>query len=151
MSSQTKIRSALKQLHKYGADALRPHKVVDPTQKRQKWKRPIVSKRVAATLRKQAIRDGVFGSYDPNTGIGWDPQWDIDSTTTESNQLPWMQIRPHKETKRERTREDRAVKIETLLEGADDKILQYRIAQREKKPERGIEVLLKKMTSANKK
>ena len=97
------------------------------------------------------MREGVFGSYDPNTGKGWDPQWDIDSSTTVSNQLPWMQIRPHKETKRERTREDRAVRIETLLESADDKILQHRIAQREKRPERGIEVLLKKITDASRK
>lgn len=109
----------------------------------------MVSKRIAATLRKKAVREGLFGSYDPSTGKGWDPKWDIDSTTTESNQLP--QLRPMKETKRERTREERALKIETLLEQADEKILQHRKQQIDKKPERGIENLLKKMLKNSRK
>jgi len=134
-----------------------------------------VSKRVARTYRKKAIRDGTFGTYDAENGIGWDASWDVglfakkrsrdlsassalDGTDTNDvellsganhGNLPWMELRPHKETKRERTREARAKKIEDLLLLADEKILEYRLAQKEKKPLPGIENLIKKMMKAS--
>lgn len=188
MSTKTKIPSALRFLHKYGVDALKPTKIINtssqptpattsnnitngifyhPINQRQRWKKPKVSKRVANTLRKKAIREGTYGSYDPMTGIGWDVTWDTallnknnnhNSNNNNDNQsllnngnIPWMELRPHKEPKRERTREARAKKIEDLLTVADDKILDYRIAQREKKPDPGIETLIKKMMKDSRK
>lgn len=155
MKAPPKIRSALKHLHRIGSAALQPTKMVDPTQKRQKWAKPIVSRRIAADLRKKAIREGTFGSYDSTNGIGWDPVWDAKTITRgddgkridicSNGKLPWMQIRPPKETKRVRTREARAVKIEKLLEVADDKILQHKLDLEERKPKPGIENTIKKM------
>lgn len=40
------------------------------------WRSPRISARRAAQMRKEAIRNGTYGSYDPETGIGWDPSWD---------------------------------------------------------------------------
>lgn len=186
-AAKTKIPSALRYLHKFGIDALKPTKIPSvtnlplssssssattatipnnindmissyhPINRRQRWSKPKVSKRIANTLRKKAIRNGTYGTYDPNTGIGWDASWDNHNNTTfntpttksslsfNNENISWMEIRPYKDTKRERTREARAKKIEDLLTTADDKILEYRLAQKEKKPEPGIENLIKKM------
>ena len=64
------MRSALRQLCRHGIEALRPQKVND------KWRSPRISRRVAADLRKAAIRNGTYGKFDTETGIGWDPAWD---------------------------------------------------------------------------
>ena len=64
------MRSALRQLCRHGVEALRPQKVND------KWRKPVISKRVAADLRKLALRSGTYGSFDVETGLGWDPTWD---------------------------------------------------------------------------
>jgi len=56
-----------------------------------------------------------------------------------------MEIRGFKETKRERTRESRALRIEGLLANADDKIVEYRQSRRDNKPEGGIENVIKQM------
>ena len=153
MSATTKIKipAALRVLNKYGADALKPTRVIDELpSKRQRWHSPMVSKRVANTLRKKAIRNGTYGTYDATTGIGWDKSWDINEKGNHTNdfnsdRLPWMDIRPYKETKRERTREARAKKIEDLVTVADEKILEYRLAEKAKKPPPGVESRLKKL------
>jgi hypothetical protein len=64
------MRSALRQLCRHGVEALRPQKVND------KWRKPVISRRVAADLRKLAMRSGTYGSFDAVTGLGWDPAWD---------------------------------------------------------------------------
>jgi hypothetical protein len=64
------MRSALRQLCRHGVEALRPQKVND------KWRKPVISRRVAADLRKAAMRSGTYGSFDAVTGSGWDPAWD---------------------------------------------------------------------------
>ena len=178
--SSIKIPSALRKLHKYGAAALLPTKSANTyktitkaiitttkqTQKRQTWQKPIVSKRIANVLRKKAVREGTFGSYNPETGVGWDVSWDSAKGNGKSSSIassgnntmdgmnnsniPFMEMRPNKETKRERTREARAKKIEDQLLTADDKILAYRLAQQEKKPEPGIENLIKSMMKVSK-
>mmetsp|Transcript_2127 Transcript_2127/g.3765 ORF Transcript_2127/g.3765 Transcript_2127/m.3765 type:complete len:163 (-) Transcript_2127:233-721(-) len=150
------MRAALRQLCKHGVDALRAQKVND------KWRKPNVSKRVAADLRKLAIRNGTYGQFDTETGVGWNPAWDaperkkkddLEHRTNKaddamaadnlllmgSNQGGIQSIRPPKETKRERTRESRAQKIEDLLAQADEKIEEYRKEQEGKKPKLGIE------------
>mmetsp|Transcript_20537 Transcript_20537/g.44078 ORF Transcript_20537/g.44078 Transcript_20537/m.44078 type:complete len:163 (-) Transcript_20537:119-607(-) len=150
------MRSALRQLCRHGVEALRPRKV------NQKWRKPPVSKRVAADLRKLAIRNGTYGKFDSETGVGWDPAWDAPERNRKamisvnnvndadasmaaaggllgSNPGGIASIRPPKETKRERTRETRAQKIEDLLAQADEKIEEYRLEQEGKKPKPGIE------------
>jgi hypothetical protein len=64
------MRSALRQLCRHGIEALRPQKVND------RWRKPVISRRVAADLRKAALRSGTYGSFDAGTGLGWDPAWD---------------------------------------------------------------------------
>ena len=64
------MRSALRKLCKHGIEALRPQKVND------KWRKPVISRRVAADLRKLAIRSGTYGSFDTESGEGWLPSWD---------------------------------------------------------------------------
>ena len=162
--TKQKMRSALRKLCKDGIEALRPQKVND------KWRKPVISKRVAADLRKAAIRNGTYGKFDSETGIGWDPLWDtpdrnkkqrkIDSLLVLSGNEPGdttanllvgsnpgsiQSIRPPKGHKRERTRESRAQKIEKLLEQADDKIEEYRLEKESKKPGEGIEEEFKQM------
>jgi len=104
------MRSAVKWLGRVGEEALKPQLVMDS------WRKPRVSKRVAAVLRKQAIKEGTFGTFDPETGKGWDPKWDS------LRQTGTMQLRPPKLTTRQRTREKRAAKIENLMEDMDEKI-----------------------------
>ncbi len=147
------MRSALRKLCQQGVEALRPQKV------NEKWRRPAISRRVAGDLRKAAIRAGTYGKFDAETGVGWDPAWDaperrhplldaaapdasndvLDSILLKTNKGAIQSIRPPKETKRERTREARAQKIENLLKGADEKIEEYRKELEAKKPKPGIE------------
>jgi hypothetical protein len=144
------IRSALLQLHAKGIAALQPTKLIDSTSTssstRQKWKRPVVSKRIAKDLRKKAIREGTYGSYDPNNGVGWDQKWDEGLFGGKNvGKVNWMEIRGFKDTKRERTRESRAKRVEGLLTAADEKIVEYRQKKRDDKPEGGIENVIKRM------
>lgn len=147
------MRSALRKLCQQGVEALRPQKV------NEKWRRPAISRRVAGDLRKAAIRAGTYGKFDAETGVGWDPAWDaperrhplldaavpdasndiLDSILLKTNKGAIQSIRPPKETKRERTREARAQKIENLLKGADEKIEEYRKELEANKPKPGIE------------
>ena len=56
-----------------------------------------------------------------------------------------MEIRGFKDTKRERTRESRAKRVEGLLTAADEKFVEYRQKKRDDKPEGGIENVIKRM------
>lgn len=109
-SGAKNMRSAAKWLCRVGEEALLPQRV------NEKWRKPRISKRVAGVIRKQAIQEGTFGSFDPETGKGWDPKWDA------VRQTGTMQLRPPKLTTRQRTREQRATKIEKLMEDVDEKI-----------------------------
>lgn len=156
------MRAAVRYLCKHGIEALRPHL------KNEKWRKPMISRRVAADLKKAAIRTGTYGKFDSETGVGWDPLWDtpqpnrnrfkynnanllasanteddmasaIDEILMGSNKGGIHNIRPPKGHKRERTRENRAQKIEKLLEQADQKIEDYRLERVGRKPGTGIE------------
>ena len=63
----------------------------------------------------------------------------VDSILLGTNKGAIQSIRPPKETKRERTRETRAQKIENLLKEADEKIEEYRLEKEANKPKPGIE------------
>mmetsp|Transcript_16130 Transcript_16130/g.27240 ORF Transcript_16130/g.27240 Transcript_16130/m.27240 type:complete len:160 (-) Transcript_16130:96-575(-) len=147
------MRSAVRKLCQQGVEALRPQKL------NEKWRKPAISRRVAGDLRKAAIRAGTYGKFDAETGAGWDPAWDapdrrhplldavaavddtesVDSILLGTNKGAIQSIRPPKETKRERTRETRAQKIENLLKEADEKIEEYRLEKEANKPKPGIE------------
>mmetsp|Transcript_16131 Transcript_16131/g.27243 ORF Transcript_16131/g.27243 Transcript_16131/m.27243 type:complete len:160 (-) Transcript_16131:96-575(-) len=147
------MRSAVRKLCQQGVEALRPQKL------NEKWRKPAISRRVAGDLRKAAIRAGTYGKFDAETGAGWDPAWDapdrrhplldavaavddtesMDSILLGTNKGAIQSIRPPKETKRERTRETRAQKIENLLKEADEKIEEYRLEKEANKPKPGIE------------
>ena len=156
----------MRQLCKHGVKALLAQKV------NGKWRNAVVSKRVAADVRKLAIRSGTYGKFDSNTGIGWDPAWDAperermidlqlqhpneksaDTLAADNQQFMGRNpgrihsIRPPKETKRQRGREDRAQKIENLLAQADEKIEEFRLEQASKKPKSGIEEEYKRAAS----
>uniref|UniRef100_A0A7S4KCW7 Large ribosomal subunit protein mL59 domain-containing protein n=1 Tax=Odontella aurita TaxID=265563 RepID=A0A7S4KCW7_9STRA len=130
-SAWSRHKAAIRMLIRHGEQALRPQFV------NEKWRRPLISMRKAAVIRKGAIKDGTYGSFDPENGKGWNPMWDTPRKIT-SLRLP-------KETKRERTREARASKIESLLEQADDRIETYRLEKEALKPEPGVLNLIKKM------
>ncbi|KAL3768882.1 hypothetical protein ACHAW5_003354 [Stephanodiscus triporus] len=153
------MRSALRQLCRHGVEALRPQKVND------KWRGPAISRRVAADLRKSALRSGTYGSFDAATGVGWDPAWDapdrrgggcgttavdvvVDANVAGvaaaaggggSNAGSIQSIRPPRGHKRDRTREARARKIEDLVAKADDRIEEYRLEREKNRPLPGIE------------
>lgn len=130
-SSEQRLPSAIRKLCAKGGEALLPQFV------NGRWRGAAISARVAARIRKTALIENTFGTFDRETGKGWDPAWDAPRKI--------QRIRPAKETKRERTREMRAQKIETLLESMDEKIDEFRKQQIEKKPVMGIENVIKRM------
>ncbi|KAI2501216.1 hypothetical protein MHU86_13232 [Fragilaria crotonensis] len=119
-----------------GEEALKQRKFGD------RWRKALVSKRVAADLRKEAVRTGTFGSFDASTGIGWDPLWD------NPGRMP--SLRPPKDSKRNISREMRAVKIETKLEGMEEQILAYRKVLKDRKPEQTFETYYKNLMRVKK-
>lgn len=122
------MRSAAKWLCRVGEEALKPQRVNDC------WRKPRVSKRIAGVLRKQAIKEGTFGSFNIETGKGWDPKWDS------LRQTGTMELRPPKLHSRQRTREQRATKIDNLMEDMDEKIdAHYDKLKESRKKERTFE------------
>lgn len=77
-----------------------------------KYRAPLISKRKAADLRKRAIVDGTFGSFQllgPNNQVvgGWNPDWDVPRKM--------FSLRPPKGHIRDRTREMRYLLIYSIL------------------------------------
>ncbi|GAB5036730.1 Hypothetical protein NocV09_04700220 [Nannochloropsis oceanica] len=142
-----------RRLLKHGAEAFKPH-FVDG-----RWQRPLISKRVAARLRKEALANGTYGSLQDTASTagsvsssssrdggreggrvgGWDPAWD----RVEAPRV----LRPAKLHKRERTREERFQKIETAMAGMDAKVAQHKESLKSLKPKVGIESLYKKIVT----
>ena len=128
------MRSALRHLADKGVEALKPQKVISKaaqlgfnTRLPEVWRRPIVSKRVGNTLRKQALAQGTYGSFDAATGAGWEPAWDLTLKQNQYQVERFGGIRPKKKTSRERNREDRARQVEEQLESSQEKLEEYYI------------------------
>uniref|UniRef100_A0A7R9ZNN0 MRPL25 domain-containing protein n=1 Tax=Craspedostauros australis TaxID=1486917 RepID=A0A7R9ZNN0_9STRA len=126
------MRAALRHLCQKGAEALKPQKVLSKAaengftyKETHVWRRPVVSKRVGKVLRKQALRDGTYGTFDVTTGVGWDPLWDPVLMPNQFKVSRYGRMQPKKKTSRERTREERAQKIEKNLETRLDKMEEY--------------------------
>ena len=150
------MRSAIRHLIRLGVDALKPQRVATkPIQvgshyiaKPSKivWRGPIVSKRVANVIRKKAIQQGTFGSFDAATGAGWDPLWDLALKPNKYNVTRFGGVRPPRKRSRERNREDRAKKIEANLETRLEKMEEYYVEKEASRvKEKGFEARFKRM------
>jgi len=102
-----------------------------------------ISARKAAHVRKEAILTGIYSSFDPLTGQGWDPSWE------ELRSIP--RIRAPKLHKRECTREALMQKIENLLETMDEKIAEHQQVVLDHNCEGGILNVLDQMFKKKKK
>lgn len=128
-TSVTRFPSALKRLSKHGGDALKPS--VRMVENAKVWIPPLVSRRKAAALRKEAVQNGSFGSCIPDKG-GWDPSWDLELLGRTKGRFPT--VRPPKLPRHQRNREERAKKIEQKLDGMDERIEQYYQDKHDSKP-----------------
>eukprot|EP00536_Pseudo-nitzschia_multiseries_P006888 jgi/Psemu1/286753/fgenesh1_pg.153_\ len=121
------MRAALRHLCQQGEQALKPQKVVAEASvsfhqhiskpAREVWRRPKVSKRVANDIRKQALKNGTYGSFCDKTGVGWNPEWDVVLQQHRFETNRFAGVKPAKNTSRERSREERAERLEKNLEG----------------------------------
>lgn len=151
-----KMRAALRHLCQNGIEALKPQKVQSKgvtienyvaKASKEIWHRPKVSKRVAKDLRKQALRDGTYGSFDATTGVGWDPSWDLILSSNQYNVSRYGRIFPPKLTISQRNREGRATKIDEQMEKRDERLEEYYV-EREKSrvKEPGFEAYYKRLS-----
>ena len=132
---------AWQRLTKHGVDALKPTCIaVDEATGVRRWRKPAISRRVAAVLRKQARESG-----------DWDPAWDVElamSATRGQGRFPHIKV--PKKTTRQRTREQRASKIEEKMEGMDDRIEEHLAKRQGDKPPTTFEAVYKRLVKVNK-
>jgi hypothetical protein len=93
---------------------------------------PLVPKRKASVIRKQAIKEGLYGSFDPVKGCGWDAKWD------ELKVKKMYFLKPHKGHLRERTRPERAAKITKAMEGMPARLAKYKQEIKDRRPKKDI-------------
>ena len=129
-------KRAFLKLAKHGAEAL------VPTKRNGRWGKAMISAKNRARLRKDAISNGLYGSFDPATGRGWDPAWDPVAKV--------VPFRPSKLTRRERTREDRFQAIQRKLEDVDRLIEEDRKERQKRKPVMGVEEIYRKIAGVRK-
>lgn len=162
----TTLRGSRKRLIQHGVKALlptaglrHPENYADPTSvnlaslpgSERSWRPPALSKRKAAVLRKEAIRNGTYGKFDTETGLGWDPQWDVQLATATMGGLGrYMAIRVPKKASRMRTREMRAQKIEAAMVGMDERMEEVQAAKHRNKPPVTFESKYKELLKAKK-
>lgn len=128
-----KFLASRKKLARFGVQALLPSvhpKYKDGEQdidklsvKERVWHPPLISKRKINVLRNIAKVEGTYGTFDPETLRGWDAQWDLELAVQRPRGTGrYMQLRKPRLTSRERSREERAQKIEAALEGMDERM-----------------------------
>jgi hypothetical protein len=149
------MRAALRHLCQHGIEALKPQKVMTEAVQvgsyiakpsKEAWRRPVVSKRVGNVLRKQALQDGLYGSFDVQTGLGWEPTWDLVLKSNQYQVSRYGGMQPSKKTSRERSREERARSLEDHLETRLEKMEDYYVEKEESRiKEKGFEAIYKKM------
>ena len=149
------MRAALRHLCRHGENALKSQKVVTEAvvinnhiakPAREVWRRPKVSKRVANVIRKNAIKNGTYGSFCDKTGTGWNAEWDLVLQQHRHEVTRFGGMKPSKKTARERNREERALKLEQNLEKRLELIEEYyteKEASRVK--DKGFEARMKRM------
>jgi hypothetical protein len=116
------------------------------------WKPPALSKRKAAVLRKEAIRNGTYGKFDSEKGgVGWDPMWDVELAKVNLGGLGrYTALRVPKKSSRKRTREMRAQKIETAMIGMDERMEEVQAAKHRNKPPVTFESTYKELMKVKK-
>ncbi|KAL7567611.1 hypothetical protein ACA910_000207 [Epithemia clementina (nom. ined.)] len=149
-SRPTFHRAARKLLGYYGVLAMKP-RLVQKDDGRELWRAPKVSRRRARVLRNEAIRNGTYGTFDKKALTGWERSWDIEMAISKPRGEGRFFIRPSKTTKRERTREQRALKIEKAMEGMDDRIEEFYAQRIANKPVKNFEYRYKSMIKRLKK
>jgi hypothetical protein len=158
-----RFRSDRTKLSRFGVDALLPHarpKYPDispdipvaslPTKERV-WIPPAISNRRRNVLRKMAILEGTYGKYDPATGVGWDPEWDLTLAKSNPKGLGrYTQIRKPKLTARQRSRESRALKIEEQMKDMDARMEELQAQRHKNKPVMTMERKIKEAMKVKK-
>ena len=131
-----RFQSALRKLAVQGSAALKPALISSPddTTAAAHWKPALISNRVASVLRKQAIQEGTYGSFNTATLRGWDSNWDVELATARSKGSGRIKLRPPNKTSRQRTREKRAAKIESTMQDMGDRIETYYLDKQKAKP-----------------
>jgi hypothetical protein len=139
-----KFPSAIRKLCQHGVEALKPQRIDNPTTHLH-WMPALIPKKTQSMLRKRAVREGTYGSFDATLGKGWDPAWDIDlAKSGHGGGTGRIRIRPNKKTSRERTREQRAQRIEKNMEDMDENMAQYYLDMKAQKPVKNFEWYFKK-------
>ena len=95
-----------------------------------KWRKPRISGRRAAELRKTAILNGTYGE----AGNSWKPSWDV-------RRKPRVAM-PPKGSLDKRKKAERIAIIEANLADMDSKITKHRKLETERKPKSFLEKLL---------
>ena len=144
-----RFHSALKKLADRGVEALKPQRMVY-AEDQVVWRGPAISNRIANVLRKTAIREGSYGTFNAETLRGWDAQWDIDLEIAKPRGNGRHRLRVPKKTGRQRTREARAVKIEKNMQGMQERIEEFHAEKQAKKPAETFENMYKKLMRARK-
>lgn len=81
---------------------------------------------------EHAISLGLYGSFDPVKGLGWDPKWD------ELKPKKMYFLRPHRGHLRERQRPGRAAKITKAMAEMPERVAKYRQEVRDRRPKKDI-------------
>ena len=152
------MNSAIRQLCRKGVEALKPQRVETKAVQvgsyiakpsKTIWRSPVVGKRHANMIRKQAIRDGTYGSFDASNGVGWDPDWDLALKPQQFKVTRYGRMHPPKKTSSERNREERAKKIEQNLETRVEKMEEYYLEKEQSRiKDKGFEATYKRLRGA---
>ncbi|KAA0168919.1 hypothetical protein FNF27_01939 [Cafeteria roenbergensis] len=100
------------------------------------WQKPRVSSRRAARIRKEALLDGTFGSWDAETGKGWDPAWDKPRLST----VP----PPPKGHKHDHRLGERLEKIQRALANQEQRVADFQKTRPAKRIRTGFRLVMKK-------
>ena len=102
-------------------------------------------------LRKEAIRDGTYGSFDAEKGTGWDSAWDVELAMANPRGLGrYNALRIPKKSAQRRSREERAQKIEAKMEGMDERMEELQAEKHRNKPPKTFESTYKELMRVKK-
>ena len=135
-------RVALASLLKHGASALKPS--FSPETGR--WTKALVSPRVASKFRKELRINGSANLPFVGEGLEKIEEWKaVLARGNNGKEVRCARLRAPKNHKNDRTRENRAVKIEDKLKAMPKRIEEHRKAVKDRKPKPGVESLFKKL------
>mmetsp|Transcript_32544 Transcript_32544/g.31023 ORF Transcript_32544/g.31023 Transcript_32544/m.31023 type:complete len:168 (+) Transcript_32544:233-736(+) len=124
------VPRAIRMLERHGESALRPSLV------NGRYIGPMVPRRKQNDLRKLSIKQGTFGSFSFPNG-GWDPAWD------ECKKM--FVMKPHRDHKHNRDRQERSDKIDSAMRAMPDRILKYKQEAVDRRPKKDILYMFKRI------